>query len=588
MYVNYFGLTKKPFQITTDPTFLWLGEKHKEALATLRYGILENRGFLLLTGEVGTGKTIIVNKLISLLDIDTIVATLSDPDLACMDFYKLLADSLKINRPFHSKADFLIYFRKFLYQCHAKHKQVLLIIDESQRLKHHLMEEIRVLSNIELQDRKLINIFFVGQPEFNGMLMTPKNRALSQRISVRYNIEPLDQQETYYYINHRLRVAGSKKPIFQITALKEIFLFSGGIPRLINIVGDHALLTAFSKNLKRVDGNIIRECAEELRIPFKQVQSNVATFRTEEEVYSNIDAGNGHNRHKIQPDRKKTAATQLKGWKAISVSEMPKRWKLLFYGGIFLLLSAFVIAIIQNAGSPIRREGNADITSKKNMSAKEDRKEWQSGHLSHTKQKQGKQRPVSASTASGKVAVNDAIAKSKSESLRKEEIVPAVRIPISRNHSKVLEDRGKFIISEGRSKPGPLSVDESEVNEETQIGSLPLLKEKVVIQFDFNSNEIEDGSYAALNRIAHYLMEHPKQRIIIRGYTDSSGSASFNETVAGFRANAVKSYLIAKGVKADKMTTHALGAFNPVASNETPTGRRSNRRVEIEFVEIQQ
>ena len=251
MYLDFFALSTKPFQITTDPKFLWLGEKHKEALATLRYGIQDNRGFLLLTGEVGTGKTILINRLISMLDIDTAVATLPDPDLEKMDFYNLLADGFKMNRVFDSKGVFLIQLRDFLYQSHAENKQVLLIIDESQRLNHRLMEDIRVLSNIELQDRKLINIFFVGQPEFNSILMTPQNRALAQRITVRYNIEALDQQETGAYINHRLRVAGSKKPIFKITALNEIYHFSGGIPRLINIVCDHVLLTAYGRNIKQ-------------------------------------------------------------------------------------------------------------------------------------------------------------------------------------------------------------------------------------------------------------------------------------------------------------------------------------------------
>jgi general secretion pathway protein A len=216
MYLDYYQLRAKPFQITADPKFLWLGDKHKEALATLRYGIVDNRGFLLLTGEVGTGKTLLINRLCSLLDIDTVVATLPDPDLNSMDFYNLLADGLQMKRTFDSKGAFLIHLRDFLHQSHADQKQVLLIIDESQRLNHKLMEDIRVLSNIELQDRKLINIFFVGQQEFNSILMTPPNRALSQRITVRYHIEPLNQEETGQYVDApvegcRQRQAGVQK-----------------------------------------------------------------------------------------------------------------------------------------------------------------------------------------------------------------------------------------------------------------------------------------------------------------------------------------------------------------------------------------
>ena len=279
MYLDFYKLKVKPFQITSDPKFLWLGEKHKEALATLRYGIVDNRGFLLLTGEVGTGKTILINRLTTLLDIDTVVATLPDPDLDSMDFYNLLADGLQMKRTFESKGAFLIHLRDFLHQSYAEQKQVLLIIDESQRLNHRLMEDIRVLSNIELHDRKLINIFFVGQQEFNSILMTPQNRALSQRITVRYHIEPLDQGETGEYVTHRLKIAGSTKPIFNRGAFNEIFHFSGGIPRLINIICDHALLTGYARNLKQINGSVIRECAEELRIPVQKSDAEAATIK---------------------------------------------------------------------------------------------------------------------------------------------------------------------------------------------------------------------------------------------------------------------------------------------------------------------
>jgi general secretion pathway protein A len=178
MYLSYFGLTEKPFQITSDPKFLWLGEKHNEALSALRYGIMENKGFVLLTGEVGTGKTVLINRLTSMIDVDTIVATIPDPDLESLDFYKLLADGFKMKKTFMSKGGFLIHMRDFLHKSYSDKKQVLLIIDEAQRLSHKLLEEIRLLSNIELHDRKLINIFFVGQPEFKEALMESRNRAV--------------------------------------------------------------------------------------------------------------------------------------------------------------------------------------------------------------------------------------------------------------------------------------------------------------------------------------------------------------------------------------------------------------------------
>jgi len=267
MYQAFYNLKIKPFQITTDPKFLWLGEKHKEALATLKYGILENKGFLLLTGDVGTGKTVLIHGLVKIIDISAIVATIPDPGLNSMDFFNFLAEEFKMNRRFDTKGAFLIHLKHFLYKASASDKKVLLVIDEAQRLNHELLEQIRLLSNIEMDNRKLINIFFVGQSEFNRMLNEERNKAVKQRITVSYHIDPLTEHETRAYINHRLRVAGSDREIFKPEALHKIYAFSQGYPRLINIICDHALLTGYSGGKKAIDADVIRECEKELRIP---------------------------------------------------------------------------------------------------------------------------------------------------------------------------------------------------------------------------------------------------------------------------------------------------------------------------------
>ena len=267
MYLSHYNFIEKPFQITTDPKFIWLGEKHLEALSTLKYGIIENKGFLLLTGDVGTGKTILINCLVTKLDIEATIATIPDPDLEILDFFNSLADSFKINKKFKSKGDFLVHLKNFLHKAHTENNNVLLIIDEAQRLNHKLLEEIRLLSNIELYNKKLINIFFVGQDEFNDILMQERNRAVRQRITLRYNIDPLTESETGEFIKHRLEVAGAKGNIFTASAIHEIHVFSNGYPRLINVMCDHALLTGYTKGIKKIDAKIIRECAKELKIP---------------------------------------------------------------------------------------------------------------------------------------------------------------------------------------------------------------------------------------------------------------------------------------------------------------------------------
>ncbi len=267
MYLKLYKLNAKPFQITTDPKFLWLGEKHAEALATLKYGILEDKGFLLLTGDVGTGKTALIKLLIKTIDVAAVVATIPDPGLDPVDFFNILAEELRMDRRFATKGDFLIHFKQFLLKAYATEKKVLLIIDEAQRLSHELLEQIRLLSNIELEHRKLINIFFVGQTELNKTLMEERNKAVRQRISVHHHIEPLNEPETLEYIRHRLKVAGSRNEILSPEAMRRVHAFSSGYPRLINIICDHALLTGYAAGRNTIDVGIIRECEKELRLP---------------------------------------------------------------------------------------------------------------------------------------------------------------------------------------------------------------------------------------------------------------------------------------------------------------------------------
>jgi len=267
MYLRHYQLQRKPFQITTDPAFMWLGEKHAEALATLKYGIQENKGFLLLTGDVGTGKTALIKLLLQQIDVSVLVATVPDPGMEAIDFFNFLADEFGMKRRFVSKGEFLIEFKRLLLAAHAAKRQVLLIVDEAQRLSPDMIEQVRLLSNIELENRKLINIFFVGQTEFNRTLLEESVRAVRQRITVSYHIEPLAEKETAQYIEHRLKVAGARQAIFTPAAIRRIHAFSGGNPRLINILCDHALLTGYSRGVRTIDPAIVQECERELRLP---------------------------------------------------------------------------------------------------------------------------------------------------------------------------------------------------------------------------------------------------------------------------------------------------------------------------------
>jgi len=266
MYLSHFNLSEKPFELSPNPKFLWLGETHKEALAILRYGIRENKGFIMLIGDVGTGKTTLVNGLLETLDEHTIIAQITDPGLEKIDFFNFLAHCFELDKNFASKGEFLVHFIHFLHKAHAENKQVLLIIDEAQRLSPEMLEEIRMLSNIEKQHTKLLDIFLLGQNELNDTLAAPQNRALRQRITTIYTIEALPKSEVEAYLKFRLKVAGCDRKLFKSGAVRAVKKYSKGNPRLINVICDQALLTAYAAERKHVDGAIVRECVRELNI----------------------------------------------------------------------------------------------------------------------------------------------------------------------------------------------------------------------------------------------------------------------------------------------------------------------------------
>src|SRR6056297_342561 len=266
MYLDYYRLVQKPFQINTDPDFLWFGRNQKEALATLQYGILENKSFLLLTGDVGVGKTTIVNAFLQGLDRNDRAVVIHDPVLDTLDFFNYVARSFGMSGDFRTKGAFLEAFNDFLLKSYYQAQRVVLIIDECQLLDHRLLSEIRLFSNFEKKGTKLINIFFVGQLEFHDILLRPENRAIRQRIAVHYNIPPLSPDETEKYIEYRMAAAGANRKIFKPGAVRMIHQFSKGYPRLINIIADQALLTGFVKSASRIKKGIVKECARELDI----------------------------------------------------------------------------------------------------------------------------------------------------------------------------------------------------------------------------------------------------------------------------------------------------------------------------------
>ena len=267
MYLSFFGLNEKPFAITPDPRYLYLSERHAEALAHLLYGINEAGGFVQLTGEVGTGKTTTIRSLLAQTPKNAEVALILNPRMTPPEFLLTICEELGIGVPDgaeNSLKDLVDILNDYLLKAHALGRRVVLVVDEAQNLAPAVLEQVRLLTNLETNTQKLLQIILIGQPELRELLARVELRQLAQRITGRYHLDPLSSDETASYVRHRLRVAGATTDIFTAPALGEIFRLSGGVPRVINVIADRALLGAYTQDRHRVAGSLVRNAAAEV------------------------------------------------------------------------------------------------------------------------------------------------------------------------------------------------------------------------------------------------------------------------------------------------------------------------------------
>jgi general secretion pathway protein A len=268
-YREHFGLKQGPFNITADPAFLYLSRSHREALAQLSYGIKARKGFVVLTGEVGTGKTTLINGLLDELDSDTRTALIFSHIANPFDLLRYTCNEFGLRSPQHSRDDFYEYLallNDYLFESYRSGKNCALIIDEAQNLSSEVLESVRLLSNFETSKDKLLQILLVGQPELSTRLNSQELRQLKQRVTVRYHLRALTLKECQAYISSRLQVAGGDPMLFTSKAVEVIYACSAGIPRVINVICDGALMTSYSLRKTYIDDSLIRQVTEDLQI----------------------------------------------------------------------------------------------------------------------------------------------------------------------------------------------------------------------------------------------------------------------------------------------------------------------------------
>src|SRR5258706_9820768 len=267
VYTTYFGLNEAPFNITPDPSFLFQSASHQEALAQLQYGIRTRRGFIVLTGEVGTGKTTLIQALLNQLADTTHTALIFSAITSPIDLLRYVCEEFRLVEPMQGlrdSHDYIYLLNESLLETYREGRNAALIIDEAQNLSAEVLESVRLLSNFETTKDKLLQILLVGQPELNERLNTPQLRQLKQRVSLRHHLRPLSLNECQDYIADRLKLAGSNSNIFQMKAVEAVHHFSAGIPRLINVICDNAMISAYALEKTEIDPRFIQEVADDL------------------------------------------------------------------------------------------------------------------------------------------------------------------------------------------------------------------------------------------------------------------------------------------------------------------------------------
>lgn len=309
MYLDYYTLTEPPFLLTPDPKFLYLSKAHSRAITFMEYAILNRDGFAVITGEVGSGKTTLISKLLTGLDDDTVIARIYHTHVEGVEFLQALLEEFGVSEYDNTKVLLLNQINNYLLEAYSQNKKIILIIDEAQNLSEKLLEEIRLLTDLETNNEKLMNLILVGQPELNETLDQPSLEQLTQRIRFRFHIGPLNEEEMRNYVNHRLSIAGNKNEIFSKKSMPLLYKYTGGIPRLLNALCDVALICGYAEEHKSIGIKVLQTAIDELE------------WKPFAERYKHVDKGFINRKLNRNADKKQLVAIEDKINKFINAQD---------------------------------------------------------------------------------------------------------------------------------------------------------------------------------------------------------------------------------------------------------------------------
>ena len=542
-----------------------------------------------------------INALVRNLGKDIICATISNPGMEKLDFFNYVARVFRIKRRFDSKGEFLIYFSHFLHKAMENNKRVLLIVDEAQKLTQELLDEIRLLSNTEIPNSKLINIFFIGQNEFNDILNRSENEALKQRITLNYNLKALTKREMRQYIQHRLAVCGSENNMFKKEAVEAIHILTNGIPRRVNILCDHCLLTGYVKGKKKIDQSIVKECAEELAIKnTRPVREKIpaADFPVGKErsfakaaVYLSAfillwgligffyytDNGYSLNtvekywthryndiKSRIFPGSARDDNARLDATETTKAPQMKDHIR---------EPSPSTAFSRQKANTPEENRMQTEITGKSNFGSDLQSRLDAFAQLPEDKDSHALKDPAPAFEKEAFAAAPE-----------KQPAEPKSNEPVVKNVA--LMETGP----PDQTEPMPQRVEEendAEDAEKSKTAGEPAKPPDTIftIYFNYNSGRLSADEIRVIGDVVEISAKHPKAKLNVKGHTDSLGNFESNLVLSEQRAGFVKNFLVKKGIDRNRINTIAMADREPIANNDHAAGRSRNRRVEIQFIQ---